>query len=117
MKQLESSLVKQIIQYLNYIGHYVWRVNTGAFAGQYTNKQGVRKTRFIQFGKKGMSDILGIHKDTGQLIAIECKVGNNKPSQFQKDFLEDIKSRNGIAILAYKLEDVSEVLKDKELPF
>lgn len=117
MKQSESALVKQIIQYLNYLGHYAWRVNTGAFAGQYTNKQGIRKTRFIQFGKKGMSDILGIHKDTGQLIAIECKVGYNKPTEFQKDFLEDIKSRNGIAILAYKLEDVSEVIFNKDLPF
>jgi hypothetical protein len=108
VKQSESSLVKQIIQYLNYLGHYVWRVNTGSLKVD---------NRFVQFGKKGMSDILGIHKDTGQLIAIECKVGYNKPSQFQKDFLEDINSRNGIAILAYKLEDVSEVFKDKELPF
>ena len=102
MKISETTLVSQIIQYLNYSGHYVWRCNTGIL------KSG---NRYVHFGKKGMADILGIHKDTGQLIAIEAKVGKNKPSQFQIDFLEDIKSRGGIAILAYTLDDVSDIIK------
>lgn len=107
----EQVIVNQIRDYLNYSGHYVWRQNTGAMTKNYQTKQGLNRRSFIQFGHKGISDILGIHKDNGKFIAIECKVKGNKPTQFQLDFLESIKSRGGIAIVAYSLEDVQKVFE------
>lgn len=106
----EQVIVNQIIQYLNYSGNYVWRQNTGGMTKNYQTKAGINKRSFIQFGHKGVSDILGISKD-GKFIAVECKVKGNKPTQFQLDFLESISSRGGIAILAYSLEDVQKVFE------
>jgi hypothetical protein len=93
----EQQLVNQIIAYLKINGHYVWRQNTGAM----TTQQG----RFVRFGYKGISDILGVSKE-GKMIAIECKIKNNKPTQFQTEFLSEVKDRGGISILAYSLDDV-----------
>ena len=98
----EQALVNHIINYLVLKGHYVWRQNTGAMK----TDQG----RFIRFGFKGVSDVLGIEKGTGKFIAIECKIKGNKPTQFQTDFLEAIRKRGGYAILAYSLEDVTAIL-------
>lgn len=98
----EQTLVNQVIAYLKISGHYVWRQNTGAM----TTKEG----RFIKFGHKGISDVLGVTND-GKFIAVECKVGKNKPSQFQTDFLEEINDHGGVGILAYTLDDVIRVLE------
>lgn len=97
----EQVLVNQVLEYLKYKGHYVWRQNTG---GMYDHKN-----RFVKFGFKGISDIIGIASD-GKMIAVECKVGKNKPTQFQQDFLDSIRERGGYAILCYQLEDVENIL-------
>ncbi len=68
-----------------------------------------REGRFVKFGHKGISDVLGILKD-GRFIAVECKIKPNKPTQFQLDFLEEITKRGGVGIVAYDLEDVQKEL-------
>lgn len=98
----EQALVNQIIAYLKLSGHYVWRQNTGAM----TTKEG----RFVKFGHKGISDVLGIAKD-GRFIAVEAKVGKNKPTRFQSDFLQEVKDRGGYATVAYDLQDVINLLE------
>ncbi len=100
-RRSEQALVNQVITYLNLYGHYVWRQNTGAM----TTEGG----RFVRFGHKGIADVIGVLKD-GRFIAVECKVGKNKPTQFQKDFLEDITKRGGVGIVAYDLDDVVNAL-------
>ena len=97
----EQTLVNQIIAYLKFMGHYAWRTNTGAM----TTKEG----RFVRFGFKGVSDILGVLKG-GSFIAIEAKIKPNKPTQFQLDFLDEINKRGGIGIVAYDLDDVVNAL-------
>lgn len=97
----EQALVNQVLAYLKLKGHYVWRQNTGGMYDQHK--------RFVKFGFKGISDIIGIASD-GRMIAVECKVGKNKPTRFQEDFLEEIKIRGGYAILCYKLEDLENIL-------
>jgi hypothetical protein len=52
--------------------------------------------------------VLGCAKD-GKLIAIECKIKPRKPTQYQLEFLEEIKRRGGYAVLAYDLSDVEKV--------
>ncbi len=99
----ETHLVQQIIQYLNFRGHYVWRNNTGA------TRAGKFGERFIRYGKPGSSDVLGVEKGTGRFIAIEAK-DKTKVTPLQEEFLNEVKSRGGIGIVAYKLEDVEAVL-------
>ena len=105
----ETQLVTLIINYLIIKGHYVWRNNSGFFKHDYTTKAGINKTSAIRAGIKGGSDIVGVSK-YGKFIAIECKVGKNKPTELQEMFLKEIESRGGHAIVAYSLEDVSKFL-------
>lgn len=100
-KRSEQSLVNEIIYLLKLKGHFVWRQNTGSMYS--------KDNRFIRFGFKGVSDILGISND-GKFIAIECKIKPNKPTQFQLDFLDEIRQRDGIAIVAYSIDDIQELI-------
>lgn len=107
----ETQLVRACIDYLLIRGHFVWRNNSGVTATQYTNKLGNTSKRIWRAGKVGSSDILGVAKN-GKFIAIECKVGKNKPSEAQNDFLQQITERGGIARVIYTLE---ELMNDKTL--
>jgi hypothetical protein len=40
---------------------------------------------------------------------VECKIGKNKPTELQEAYLEEIKKRGGVAIVAYSLEDVANI--------
>jgi Holliday junction resolvase len=51
-----------------------------------------------QFTEPGVPDIIGcIH---GQLVAIECKLSNNKPSEAQLQQLQLIKQAGGLTYIA-----------------
>lgn len=64
------------------------------------------------YGKKGVADIIGIRKvrvddlvkkgvkEIGVFVAIEIKVGRDKLSDDQKDFLKAISRSGGIAMVA-----------------
>jgi hypothetical protein len=105
----EQELKTLIIHYLNAKGHFAWVNNSGLVRNTYKNKSGQIKERAWRAGVKGGSDILGIAKD-GRFIAIECKVGTNKPTDLQEYFLDEIKRRGGYAIVAYTLDDVARYL-------
>jgi hypothetical protein len=96
----ETALVKQIIQYLNYRGHLVDRTQSGMIRGDYKGKGWA-----VKLSRPGTADITGCSKD-GKFLAIECKINPNKPTALQEAYLEEIRRRGGIAIVAYNLEDV-----------
>lgn len=106
----EQMLVNEIKHYLNVKGHFVWRNNSGVTRSSYTDKRGVRSERMWRSGFKGISDIIGVSND-GRFIAIECKVGKNKATIFQEQFLQDIKEHGGIAAVVYNLEELQEKTK------
>ena len=91
----ESELQKLILDYLIYQKCFVMRMNTGA------TKIG---DRFIRFGKAGMSDIYMLHG--GRSYWIECKATKGKLSSAQIEFQKDIIKNGGVAITAYKIEDI-----------
>lgn len=96
-----NSLTKAILSYLNYSGHVAWRNNTtGVFD---PTKKVFRKSN----NRKGISDIIGIHKDSGKLIAIEVKIGKDKLSKDQIEFLDAVRKCKGIVIVAKSLDDVT----------
>lgn len=106
----EKILQNSILMYLNLSGIFCWQTDS---TGLYDP---IKKT-FRSRGKfkiKGVSDILGILPD-GRFLAIEVKYGKNKTTPEQKDFINKIIDRNGIAFVAYSLEDVIGVLRELHL--
>ena len=103
----ETKLVKAVIQYLQLRGHMAWRNNTGA--SRFQNAPG-SPVRYVRFGKRGASDVLGVERVTGRIIAVECKDKGEKPTPEQEQFLAGVRKRNGIGILAYSLDDVEDGL-------
>ena len=101
----EIEIQTQIMRYLNCLPSIVpafWRQNTG---GAYFKGKG-GKNQFVRFGKKGISDILGIMND-GKFLAIEVKRPGAKPTIHQKHFLNEIHKAKGISIVATSIEDVN----------
>lgn len=106
----EQRLVNEIKSYLNGQGHFVWRNNSGVTRSSYTNKAGIRRDRAWRSGVRGASDVIGLSKD-GRFIAIECKVGYNKPTDSQSEFLREVSERGGIAAVVYSLDELKEKTK------
>lgn len=100
----ESAIQKQILDYLHLKGYLAFKHrNVGIF------KQNTGKYIPLAYGEKGIADIIGCTKN-GIFFAIEVKVPTKKPSPDQKKFLEKVFKNNAVSILAYSLDDVSEIL-------
>lgn len=94
----EDAVLRGCLEYLRMNNIFAWRNNTGAA------KIG---NRFMHFGLKGSSDILGILPN-GQFLAVECKrEKGGRLSDEQKKFLDRISRNNGFAVCVnsvYNLE-------------
>ncbi len=98
-KPLEADCMREVMMALKTHRLVAWceRQNTGAA------KVG---GRFIKFGWKGCSDILGQLK-YGRLLAVECKrLKGGKLSNDQLHFLEMVRCHGGVAFVATNLHDV-----------
>jgi Holliday junction resolvase len=89
MKKPESTIQTEILHYLDTIG--AWHIKT------------------ITTNKRGCPDILGVYN--GLMFAIEVKSKPNTPTKLQQYHLNNISSNNGLAIVAYSLDDVTSQLK------
>jgi len=96
----ESLVLDACLDYLRLRGHFVIRVNCGAFK---TDSGGYFKST----DTPGVSDIIGITKD-GRGLAVECKSKKGKLSDLQKDFGEKYKEAGGIFVVAKRIEDLQE---------
>ena len=97
--RLEADSLREVMQALKTHSLVAWveRQNTGAA------KVG---GRFIKFGWRGCSDLLGQLKD-GRLLAVECKrPKGGKLSSDQLHFLEMVRNYGGVAFVATNLHDV-----------
>ena len=61
-----------------------------------------------QYGTAGIPDIIICYH--GQFIALEAKVGRNKPTKLQTATIEQIRKAGGTAAVVYSIEDVKAVL-------
>jgi 4-aminobutyrate aminotransferase-like enzyme len=95
----ERDIYQPIIDYLTIQGCFVWRNSTGA-RGRY------------RFGKKGAPDIIGV-TSKGRAIGVECKSKGKELSEDQKTFIEELRKRGAIVIIAYSLDDV--IIKFEEV--
>lgn len=112
----ESNIQSLILMALSQADCIVWRVETaGAWVGKILHQERGMVTlvnaRMIQAGLcVGGSDIIGIHKPTGRMIAIEVKAGKNKPTDEQTNFINAIRNAGGIAGVARSVEDALDLL-------
>lgn len=90
-----GELSKHAQDYLTRNGAVVWRNNNLA----------VRGRKFI--GKKGVSDIIGYMPFTGLWVACEIKTVNDRLSDEQVGFLNDISRSGGFAYLCRQNKDLS----------
>lgn len=103
---LEKDIQKSILQYLDAIGVFAWRNNTGG--GFNTNPNG--KKYFIKFSTKGAPDILGCLKG-GAFLAIEVKRPGGVATKNQLEFLATVSRLGGLAFIATSVDEVEAKLK------
>lgn len=65
-----------------------------------------------QYGTAGIPDIIACYK--GRFIALEAKVGKNKPTKLQAATIDKIRQAGGTAAVVYSVEDVKAVLSEME---
>lgn len=114
---LEKDIQKQCLGYLEALGIFHWRQNSGAVTIPGTS---AHTRRFIRFNtKKGMSDIIGILpqdevlKDGtkarfGNLLAIEVKRPGKKPTPDQEEFLKAVNEQGGVAFVVHSVDELKE---------
>lgn len=100
---LERDILGAVLQYLNLHKNVAWatRFNVGAM---YIEK------RYVSFGFKGLSDIIGQLKD-GRMLAVEVKRPGKLPTADQEAFMRLVNSSGGLAFWADDVFDVEEKLK------
>ena len=66
-----------------------------------------------QYGTAGIPDIIVCYK--GRFVALEAKVGKNKPTKLQAATIDKIRQAGGTASVVYSVEDVKTVLSETEV--
>lgn len=102
-----NQATRQILDYLNSAGFIAWRNNNNAVWDE--KKQVFRAGNTM----KGVADIIGIEKKTGRFLAVEVKVGKDKPTPEQTRFISDIEKAGGLACFAGCAGDVVEYLEKR----
>lgn len=115
LKVSEHAICNSIVELLNYQGHYVWRTNAGMLPLSYTDKTGRTRKRMVNIGRKGTSDIIGLRKKDGRMLALEVKTPErrNQATEAQLLFLADIKNFGGIAGIVTNPEEALKLVEAK----
>ncbi len=96
-----SAIVKPILDYCEQSGILAWRNNTA----------GVRKIHgsYINLGKAGMPDILGVLRG-GRAFACECKLPGEEPDEKQTAWLRGFALVGGFAFWVTSLDEFIEAI-------
>ena len=104
----ESAVVQQVKQIIKVTGLKLQRINTGCFQiGEGRNR------RYIKTADAGTCDFEG-YDNRGRFLAIECKrpVGG-RLSPAQKERIEDINRKGGVAFVAHSGEEALKQLRER----
>ena len=101
--RLEAAALMEVMKALRNHSAVAWceRQNSGAA------KVG---GRFIRFGWRGCSDIIGQLKD-GRLLACEVKAPKGKLREEQQTFINQVNHAGGVGFMACNYKDVQEALQ------
>jgi len=102
----EKDVIQQVKQVIKLTGIKLQRINTGCFVvGSGVNR------RFIKTAEAGTCDYEGYDKH-GRFIAVECKrPKGGRLSPAQKERIEDINEKGGLAFVATSGQEVLETLR------
>ena len=105
-KITEKVVIQQVKQVIKATGIKLQRINTGCFiVGTGTNR------RFIKTADAGTCDFEG-YDNIGRFVAIECKrPSGGRLSCAQKERIDDINAKGGVAFVAHSGEEALEQLK------
>src|SRR5262249_53998328 len=104
---LEQEILSSCLAILRLNQIVSWRCNSGAIAGTYRGKR-----RFVRFSTMpGLSDILGVLRPAGRLLAVEVKRPGQKPTPEQAAFLDLIRACGGLAIVVRSDRELEECLR------
>ena len=104
----EKEIENNILGWLTHVPSSKFWKNSSI--GLWDNTKKVYRKSFNRHALNGVSDILGI-KD-GQFIAIEVKSKTGRPTESQKQFLEEITKLGGLAFIARSIDDVEVKFKE-----
>jgi len=98
----EGRIKNDCLHYLEKRGFFVWNNPTGTVR--------IAPDRWIHFGRKGSSDIIGVMPD-GRFLAVEVKTPHGRLSSEQSAFLEKVRGLGGVAVLARSLYELDNALR------
>lgn len=100
--KFESEILKECLSVLKEMKIFCWRQNTGAFQ--------TKNGGFFRSSIAGVSDILGVLPN-GRFLAVECKrEKGGVVSEAQKNFLSQIDSNGGLAIVSNNAESLKKII-------
>jgi hypothetical protein len=105
-KQEEKEIQKAILDFLMYKKIKAWRNNSGMIFGKDSNG----KSYGHRMGPAGSCDIIGILND-GRFLGIEVKRPGHFLTDLQKEFIDEINSKKGVAFCAHSIDETIEGLK------
>ena len=106
----EKNIENQILNFLKLRGIFCFKNQS---VGIFDPRKKIYRKNHNPHHIKGTSDIIGILPN-GVFLAIEVKRNNPKTyaSKEQKEFIQNINDRFGVAFVARSIQDVEEHLKD-----
>ena len=104
----ESAVIQQVKQVIKVTGLKIQRINTGCFTiGEGANR------RYIKTADAGTCDFEG-YDNKGRFVAIECKrPSGGRLSPAQKERIEDINRKGGVAFVAHSGEEALKQLQER----
>jgi hypothetical protein len=97
-----NQLAAYAVKVFTRAGYVCWRQNNVAVCdkGQFR--------RFV--GLRGVSDVIGFHATKGRFLAVEIKVGRDRLSPEQEQFLNAVNRAGGVGIIVRHADDLKEYL-------
>ena len=101
-----NALTQHALRVLSMKGYHVWRQPSH---GVYDPVKKVFRKNSIT---KGRSDIIGFKKQGATIIAVEIKIGKDKLSTEQAQFLADVNNAGGIGRVIKNMTDLENLSKE-----
>jgi len=142
-RSAQFTLIGQIVDYLNIRGYYVWhQPNSGRFDVEHALERlmllvatlrsmpsvsrdqveaSIRKAlaeswRKIPHSERGVADIIGLHGGRGTFVAVEVKIGSDRLSDDQSQWLLRVQDFKGRTVVVSDFAEFKRLFEKKRAP-
>jgi len=98
----EGRVKADCLLYLERRGFFVWNNPSGAVR--------IAPDRWLHFGRKGSSDIIGVLPD-GRFLAVEVKAAHGRLSSEQSEFIKKVRGMGGVAVITHSVPELDTALR------